>query len=55
MKVPAVLYPRQELDIISLFNRGYVVVTHYGFNLHSPLSDVIIPRKINKNSIISII
>ena len=40
MKVPAVLYPRQELDIISLFNRGYVVVTHYGFNLHSPLSDV---------------
>ena len=40
MKVPAVLYPHQELDIISLFNRGYVVVTHYGFNLHSPLSDV---------------
>ena len=40
MKVPAVLYPTQELDIISLFNRGYVVVTHYGFNLHHPLSDV---------------
>ena len=40
MKVPAVLYPTQELDISSLFNRGCVVVTHYGFNLHHPLSDV---------------
>ena len=27
-------------NLISLFNRGYVVVTHYGFNLHSPLNDV---------------
>ena len=40
MKVLAVLYPTQELDISSLFNRGCVVVTHYGFNLHHPLSDV---------------